>query len=118
MPYIYSGSELFVFPSTTDTFGVAVLEAQGCGLPVIVSSKGGPQELIQHKKTGLIVKTEELTDWIDTVNRVLNIILHNPDAYAKMRSDARNLVVDKFSLKNFILGLFSEEEADLPIGLE
>ncbi len=36
----YASSDVFVFPSTTDTFGNVVLEAQASGLPVIVSDEG------------------------------------------------------------------------------
>jgi glycosyltransferase involved in cell wall biosynthesis len=42
-----------LFPSTTDTWGNAPLEAQASGLPVVVSDCGGPQELMQHGRTGL-----------------------------------------------------------------
>jgi glycosyltransferase involved in cell wall biosynthesis len=35
LPEIYSSADLFVFPSTTDTFGMVVLEAQACGLPAL-----------------------------------------------------------------------------------
>jgi glycosyltransferase involved in cell wall biosynthesis len=44
-----------VFPSTTDTWGNAPLEAQASGLPVVVSDVGGPQELMQDGVTGLRV---------------------------------------------------------------
>lgn len=44
-----------VFPSTTDTWGNAPLEAQASGLPVVVSDVGGPQELMQDGATGLRV---------------------------------------------------------------
>ncbi|HEV3074810.1 MAG TPA: glycosyltransferase, partial [Thermoanaerobaculia bacterium] len=42
----YAGADVFVFPSTTDTFGNVVLEAQAAGLPAIVSDRGGPQEIV------------------------------------------------------------------------
>lgn len=55
----YRKSDLFVFPSTTDTFGNVVLEAQAAGLPVIVSDEGGPHENILPGITGLIVPADD-----------------------------------------------------------
>ena len=51
----YASSDVFVFPSTTDTFGNVVLEAQASGIPVIVTDQGGPAENIIPEKTGLVV---------------------------------------------------------------
>lgn len=53
---LYSSADLFVFPSTTDTFGNVVLEAQACGTPVIVTDDGGPMENIIPGETGIIIK--------------------------------------------------------------
>ena len=53
---IYNACDAFVFPSTTDTFGNVVLEAQAAGLPVIVSDAGGPRENIIPNETGTIVE--------------------------------------------------------------
>jgi glycosyltransferase involved in cell wall biosynthesis len=51
----FASADLFVFPSTTDTFGNVVLEAQASGLPAIVSHLGGPREIIQPDVTGVVV---------------------------------------------------------------
>ena len=50
----YAGADAFVFPSTTDTFGNVVLEAQAAGLPAIVSDRGGPQEIVLPGRSGLV----------------------------------------------------------------
>ncbi len=50
-----ASADVKCFPSTTDTWGNAPLEAQASGLPVVVSDKGGPQELMEHERTGFRV---------------------------------------------------------------
>ena len=49
--------DLFVFSSLADTFGIAVLEAMACGLPVLVSDIPPLLELIEYGKHGLYFKT-------------------------------------------------------------
>ncbi|MEM7205698.1 MAG: glycosyltransferase [Planctomycetota bacterium] len=51
-----ASADVKVFPSTTDTWGNAPLEAQASGLPVIVTDQGGPQELVDVGVTGLCAK--------------------------------------------------------------
>lgn len=53
----YASSDAFVFPSTTDTFGNAVIEAHACGLPAIVSDLGGPAEIVRSHGSGLVTDT-------------------------------------------------------------
>lgn len=65
----YASSDLFVFPSTTDTFGNVVLEAMVSGLPAIVSDKGGPAELVQPNRTGFVVPVDEPGALAETMKR-------------------------------------------------
>ncbi len=55
----YASSDVFVFPSATDTFGNVVLEAQASGLPVIVTDEGGPAENVLSDRTGLVVPAND-----------------------------------------------------------
>ncbi|MBZ0267769.1 glycosyltransferase, partial [bacterium] len=45
---IYASSDMFVFPSVTDTLGQVVMESQGSGLPVLVTDQGGPKEVVEE----------------------------------------------------------------------
>ncbi len=55
----YSSSDIFLFPSETETYGLVILEAMASGLPVIVSSIGAAHEHIKHNYNGLIASSEE-----------------------------------------------------------
>jgi glycosyltransferase involved in cell wall biosynthesis/predicted metal-dependent phosphoesterase TrpH len=50
----YASSDMFLFASSTDTFGQVILEAQASGLPVVAVGEGGPAELVHNGRTGLL----------------------------------------------------------------
>ena len=51
-----ASADVFVFPSDNDAAGSAVLEAQACGVPVIVSAAGAPRENMIDGETGLVCR--------------------------------------------------------------
>lgn len=59
MEDFYERCELFCLPSTDDGFGMVVLEAIACGVPVIVTENVGAADLVQEGKTGYIVKARQ-----------------------------------------------------------
>ncbi|MFL6536609.1 MAG: glycosyltransferase, partial [Chthoniobacterales bacterium] len=67
----YASADIFVFPSTTDTFGNVVLEAQASGLPVVVSDTGGPKELVLQDFNGFVAKAHDTDDFVTTITRLV-----------------------------------------------
>ncbi len=63
----YASADLFVFPSTTDTFGNVVIEAMSSGIPAYVSDIGGPCELVDESKNGRILKANHLATWVEAI---------------------------------------------------
>ncbi|MFL2800960.1 MAG: glycosyltransferase family 4 protein [Paracoccaceae bacterium] len=51
---IYQDCDYFVFPSKTDTFGLVLLEAMACGLPVAAYNVSGPMDVIGKSKAGIL----------------------------------------------------------------
>ncbi len=64
----YASADVFVFPSTADTFGNVVLEAMASGLPAIVTNQMGPKELVLEGENGFITRIPgefaQRLDWL------------------------------------------------------
>ena len=52
LPEIYAAADLFVWPAINEAFGMALLEAQACGTPVIAGASGGVPAIIADGETG------------------------------------------------------------------
>ncbi|MGP1273178.1 MAG: glycosyltransferase [Phycisphaerales bacterium] len=68
---IYASCDAFAFPSTTDTLGQVVMEAEASGLPVLVTDKGGPQEVVQHGTTGFVLPSADIKPWIEKLETLI-----------------------------------------------
>jgi glycosyltransferase involved in cell wall biosynthesis len=87
----YASSDIFVFPSTTDTFGNVIIEAQASGLPVIVSDSGGPKELVDDQTNGLVTRSRDPEDFA----RAIQTLAGDPQRRRQMGEKARESVVDR-----------------------
>jgi glycosyltransferase involved in cell wall biosynthesis len=88
LPAIYASCDLFVFPSTTDTFGNVVLEAQASGLPVIVTDQGGPCENIDPNVSGIIIPGNDE----DSLTEAIDSFIRKPKDLNRMGIQARRYV--------------------------
>lgn len=71
LPATLASSDVFAFPSTTDTFGNAVLEALACGVATVVTDQGGPKEIVEADRSGLVVPGEDAQALASAILRIL-----------------------------------------------
>jgi glycosyltransferase involved in cell wall biosynthesis len=79
----YANMDLFVFPSSTDTFGNVVQEALASGVPAVVTTGGGPKFIVQHGVTGLVASSD--VGFIAAVR----LLMRNRALRTRMREAAR-----------------------------
>jgi len=110
---LYEMADLFVFPSTMDTFGMVVLEAQISGLPALVTDIGGPQELIRDGETGFVLPADDIEEWLKAIRLMTAMIYKNPGQYERMRQRARQLAYSRHTWDEALFDLLGINPSQL-----
>ena len=63
--------DLFIFPSHLESFGMALVEAMACGLPVVACAAGGVVDIVEHDRTGLLVPVRDVPALAQAMLRLL-----------------------------------------------
>lgn len=76
MPAMLAAADLLVWPAVNEAFGMALLEAQAAGLPVVAGAAGGEgggvAEIVQDGETGVLVPVGDAASFADAVARLLD----------------------------------------------
>ncbi len=88
---LYAAADLFVFPSSTETFGNVVLEAMASALPIVAADAGGVKELVVHEGNGLLFPPRSGVDMKQAIVDLLNQPQHRVE-YAK---ESRKLAISR-----------------------
>lgn len=55
----YAAADAYAGPSLEDAYGLPILEAMACGLPVIASARAGASEIVRHGQNGFVLQNPE-----------------------------------------------------------
>jgi glycogen(starch) synthase len=67
----YSAADVLVVPSWYEPFGMVVLEGMLYGLPIVAADVGGPAEILEHKRTGLLFPPKDTTALTDAIVKLV-----------------------------------------------
>jgi glycosyltransferase involved in cell wall biosynthesis len=87
----YNAADVFVFPSQSETFGLAPLEAMACGLPVIAPFVGGLRDTIQDGFNAIVYEATNPQSLIDAVTTLRD----NPTLRQRLGEQAHAYAQDK-----------------------
>lgn len=89
----FASADVFVLPSYSENFGMAVVEAMSFGLPVIITEGVGISPEIKESAAGVVVQKDK-----DQVAKAIIDVLGNPESAKEMGEKGKRLVREKFSM--------------------
>lgn len=86
-------SDVFVLPSYSENFGMAVAEALAAGLPVIITSNIGIAEMVAKKHAGIVIEKNE-----NSLAEAMRKVLQGGDEIIKMKERGKKLVEEEYGI--------------------
>jgi glycosyltransferase involved in cell wall biosynthesis len=68
----YASADAFLFPSTTDTLGLAMIEALASGLPIVAARSGASHEIVDEEENGLLYEADSAHSLVAAVRRLFS----------------------------------------------
>jgi glycosyltransferase involved in cell wall biosynthesis len=90
---LINAADVFVLPSLAEPFGLVLLEAMALSKPVIATRAGGPMEIVEHEKTGTLVKPADENEMAQAIQRLLG----DPALRESMGREGRSRFERRFS---------------------
>jgi len=94
LPGFYAASDLMVWPAIREAYGLALLEAQATGLPVVAGRSGGVADIVRDGKTGLLTAEGDVEAFADAVSSLLQA----PYFLAGFAAEARRITDTEHSI--------------------
>lgn len=95
VPRILAGGDLLVWPGFGEAYGLAYLEAQAAGMPVVAQDIAGVPEVVRNGSTGILTPPGDVPAYAAAISRLLS----DPERRHAMAKSARRFVVDERSLE-------------------
>jgi glycosyltransferase involved in cell wall biosynthesis len=94
---IYQQADLFILPSVQESFGLVILEAMSCGVPVIATENTGGPDIISEGIDGFIVPAAEPNELAIKIH----YLMKNQDICKQMGLSARKKIESRYSFTTY-----------------
>jgi glycosyltransferase involved in cell wall biosynthesis len=92
---LLSAMDIFIFPSHAEAFGLVVIEAMACGLPVISSRCDGILDIITNQQNGLLVDPKN----VEELTAAVHSLMLDRKTRKRLAENGRALVMKKFNVR-------------------
>lgn len=98
---LYNIANIFVMPNIPvkgdmEGFGIVLLEAASCGVPIVASELEGIKDAIENKKNGILVEPYSVNQFVDNII----YLLKNPDEYKRIWNNSRDYTLNNYQWDN------------------
>lgn len=93
----YQYADIFVLTSLSEGMPSVILEAMGCGLPVIASDVGGNNEIVDEGENGFLIQGDD----VDTLAEKITYLIDNVEARKEMGRKSREMALE-YDWKNIM----------------
>lgn len=93
-----NGLDIYLLTSTSEGFSIACVEAMACGLPIVATRCGGPEEILAHDTTGLLVGNAQPAQ----ISEALFKLIATPSLRSALATNARQHAISRFSVERMV----------------
>lgn len=98
---VYASSDVFVFPSVSETYGNVVAEAMASGLPCVIANGGGTVEFVRNGYNGFLCKPNQASDYLHKIKCILSNNHLKRQIKSEGLSETKNLSWDSLAQDYF-----------------
>jgi glycosyltransferase involved in cell wall biosynthesis len=107
VPVLINKSRIFLYPSRQEPFGLSIVEAMACGVPVITTDVFGPSEIVTHNQDGIAVPPDD----VETLAGAVETLLKDTELRDRISKNALKSVKERFDIKQYakqLLAIYDE----------
>ena len=101
VPKLINQSRVFIYPSREEPFGLSILEAMACGVPVVTTNVYGPSEIITQNVDGLAVNPDD----VNALVKAIGSLLDDEHLRIVMGEEGRSTVEKRFDINQHLENL-------------
>ena len=107
VPVLINKSRVFLYPSRQEPFGLSIVEAMACGVPVITTNVFGPREIIKHDYDGIAVPPDD----VEALAGAIESLLTDSELRTRIGQNALKSAHERYDIRrhaNRLLVIYNE----------
>jgi glycosyltransferase involved in cell wall biosynthesis len=95
VPVLINKSKIFLYPSRREPFGLSIVEAMACGVPVVTTDVFGPREIVKHNYDGFAVPPDDA----EALAAAVETLLTDIELRTRISQNAHKSVQERYDIK-------------------